>query len=99
MYAICNTSNKDAKKCIDEMKKRDYRFPLYQVGVGLYKKLEADQIQVPATIRSKTAKYAITLRDAVLHKAVCKKVTEENSVPAYLVRPSRSGLRMCSCMK
>ena len=99
MHAICNTTDKDVKNCINEMKKRNYRFPLYQVGIGLYKKLKSELGNVPDTIKSKTAKYAITLSDAKLHKAGCKKVNADNSVPAYLVRPSRSGLRTCTCMK
>jgi hypothetical protein len=99
MYAICSTKKGDVKACVKAMVKNSYKFPIYQLDLKTYTKLEKDQSLVPGVIQKKFPRHSIEIKKGVLHRKMCKKATMEKSVLAAISRPSLTGLRMCSCMK
>ena len=99
MYAICHTKSNDVKAALAEMKKRKYTFPLIQIGQKLYKRLEANQSEVPQLIENKHRMFSINLCSGRVHKKTCSKQGKK-IIDAYLVRPLDAGLPLCgSCMK
>jgi len=101
MYAMCHTKSNDVLACIKEMKKRDVKYPILQVGQKLYKQCDKDRNKAATVAQNKKRHYVINMTTKTIHKEGCdvlKRAKKECLVGAYLVRPKDAGLKMCkSC--
>ena len=98
MYTICHTKSDDVKAALAEMKKRDFTCDLFQVGQELYKRMEANQADIPQLVENKNRMFTINMNTGMVHKSTCSRKGKK-TISAYLVRPQNAGLPLCrSCM-
>jgi hypothetical protein len=88
------------------MLKNEYKWPLWQVGQNLYKKLKKAQTKNPTKVwemmQARKAKHVINMTTATIHKKDCRVLTRTKDackIGAYLVKPAAAGLKHCKvCM-
>lgn len=98
MYAICNTKNGDVKDCVKTMKKLGVKRPIIQVGQKLYTTAERDLRTASKLVTDKNRRFAINMTTGMVHKEGCttvKRIKKECLVGAYLIRPKKTGLKLC----
>jgi len=102
MYAMCHTKSDDVLACIHEMRKRNIKYPIFQVGQKLYKRCEKDRGKASEIAGNKKRHYAINMTTRMIHRENCEIIKRSNPdciIGAYLVRPKDTGLKMCKhCM-
>lgn len=102
MYAMCHTKSNDVLACIKEMKNRNVKCPILQVGQTLYKKADKDRGLALQIAGNKKRRYVINMTTKTLHKEDCDVLKNANKgclIGAYLVRPKDTGLKTCKlCM-
>lgn len=102
MYAMCNTKSNDVVACIQEMKTRGVKYPIFQVGQKLYNQCDKDRSKAMEIARNKKRHFVINMATKVVHRKNCdiaKRTNKESLIGAYLVRPKDTGLKICkSCM-
>jgi hypothetical protein len=103
MYSICSTKLGDVAECVSAMRKNEYKGPLWQVGMKLYKDLDRDRSMVTETINARDAKHVINMTTATIHKKDCRVLARTNNkckIGAFLANPDKTGLKQCGvCMR
>lgn len=99
MYLICNTTINDVRNGFDEMRTRKVKYPIYQIGIKVYNKINKNRTKVLGVINSRNKRHTINIKTGVIHKNTCKR-QGMNTISAHLIRPKKAGLPLCSvCMK
>jgi hypothetical protein len=102
MYAMCHTKSNDVVACIQEMKNRNAKYPILQVGQKLYNQCDKDRSKAMEIAGNKKRHFVINMSSGMVHRKGCeiaKRTNKECLIGAYLVRPKDTGLKMCkSCM-
>ncbi len=99
MYTICHTKGNDVLEAVKVMVKKGYKFPIFQVGQKLYKRLEKDRTKVTPFMENRKRMYTVNLKSKIIHRKSCRYADKGIFVNAYLVRPKNTGLKICkTCM-